>query len=73
MSEANEVNALVSDDVIDAIVDEIALKQELQKLNNEDLIKKAITDYTDWTWHPVVEVMMDRLSPGWEGTDEDDE
>lgn len=61
----------VSNDILDGIISEIELKEKLEKLSNDELVKTAITDYIDWTWHPVIEVMMDRLSPGWAGTDDD--
>lgn len=59
----------IPDKLIDSIISEIELRQELSKLSDKDLVIIAITHFTDETWHPVVEVMMDRLYPNWDEAD----
>jgi hypothetical protein len=63
----------ISDEFVESIIDEIELTMKFKKLSNEDLVKTAITEYTDFTWHPVVEEMMNRLSPEWDIEKEDKE
>lgn len=60
------------DEAINLIANDVFLAMALEKVTNEELVKWAISKYCDYTMHPVVEEMMNRLHPGWECKDEDD-
>lgn len=63
----------LTDEIADAIINEIALVIKFKKMTNEELVKEAISTYCDYTMHPIVEEMMNRLDPDWAGSDEEEQ
>jgi len=49
----------------ESILNEIELMKKFEKLSDVELVEMAISEYTDWTMHPIIEAMMNRLHPEW--------
>ena len=70
--DCGECDICMEEQAISSLCDDLELSIKFKKCSNEELIKLAITTYCDYTMHPIVEEIMERLCPGWAGTDEDD-